>query len=613
MALTPISGEIISQALNDNFSYLDNNINTHKADMALVKINVLYPPVPMVGAKGDGKYLSAGGTWYTDEAMTILATDDTTAIQNIIDYCQTNNRTCYFPKNIYTVTSINLNDQEITIEGEHFMHSIVWGTTPTNAIFNFLDIAQNTRFHFKNIGIDGGSLADYGVYSTKIDHATFERVRISQTNISALSTGGGWSVDILNCEFSFNNGNGFTTNNFSNNIVNIKDTKIFRNEGLGIHFTSGHLLNIDGCTIETNKKGGMCVSTGVKGININGNYFEANAEIGNTFTTPSLNVKADIIINGAATAVSLTNFAAAYPCNAIKIEGNTFDDGYAEQAIYLIAGNDLSIKNNAQGSGPSVPLITLYGDRSVSLVSNMEVIGNNGFSKDINITNIINYRMMALSTIGIDNEQKTNYAPDSIFNYSLQVAGDSGVISKGDIKYNGFETMVITGADTLNPNFYGFDIVLDDYLELQGEAVYFGAWVKQSAIDMNANIFINTGTVGLISTLSSTVTSDTNWRWVEYQANLESTGTATFAFAKKGAGNLYIANPILSVVGSNKSLFYKNVKKPEWFSSAVPTAGSWNVGDTVYNTTPIAGGYIGWVCITAGTPGTFKTFGAITA
>jgi len=46
---------------------------------------------------------------------------------------------------------------------------------------------------------------------------------------------------------------------------------------------------------------------------------------------------------------------------------------------------------------------------------------------------------------------------------------------------------------------------------------------------------------------------------------------------------------------------------------SAPSAGTWAVGDTVWNTTPSAGGTMGWVCTTAGTPGTWKTFGSITS
>lgn len=45
--------------------------------------------------------------------------------------------------------------------------------------------------------------------------------------------------------------------------------------------------------------------------------------------------------------------------------------------------------------------------------------------------------------------------------------------------------------------------------------------------------------------------------------------------------------------------------------AAAPAAGTWSVGEIVYNSTPTAGGTLGWVCTTAGTPGTWKTFGTI--
>lgn len=44
---------------------------------------------------------------------------------------------------------------------------------------------------------------------------------------------------------------------------------------------------------------------------------------------------------------------------------------------------------------------------------------------------------------------------------------------------------------------------------------------------------------------------------------------------------------------------------------AAPTTGTWKRGDITYNAEPSAGGYIGWVCVVGGTPGTWKAFGAI--
>lgn len=44
---------------------------------------------------------------------------------------------------------------------------------------------------------------------------------------------------------------------------------------------------------------------------------------------------------------------------------------------------------------------------------------------------------------------------------------------------------------------------------------------------------------------------------------------------------------------------------------AAPTALPWLVGDRVENSAPASGGFMGWVCVAAGTPGTWKGYGAI--
>lgn len=49
------------------------------------------------------------------------------------------------------------------------------------------------------------------------------------------------------------------------------------------------------------------------------------------------------------------------------------------------------------------------------------------------------------------------------------------------------------------------------------------------------------------------------------------------------------------------------------YASSTPVSGSYVIGDIVYNTAPSAGGFVGWVCTQAGSPGTWKTFGVISA
>jgi hypothetical protein len=49
------------------------------------------------------------------------------------------------------------------------------------------------------------------------------------------------------------------------------------------------------------------------------------------------------------------------------------------------------------------------------------------------------------------------------------------------------------------------------------------------------------------------------------------------------------------------------------YGTAIPKTGTWKVGDKIYNSAPAASGYIGWVCVGAGTPGTWLGFGQIAA
>ena len=63
----------------------------------------------------------------------------------------------------------------------------------------------------------------------------------------------------------------------------------------------------------------------------------------------------------------------------------------------------------------------------------------------------------------------------------------------------------------------------------------------------------------------------------------------------------------------DSSYIYGNVVDDTLERSSAPTTGTWAVGDKVYNSVPSASGNIGWVCVTAGTPGTWKSYGTISA
>lgn len=67
-------------------------------------------------------------------------------------------------------------------------------------------------------------------------------------------------------------------------------------------------------------------------------------------------------------------------------------------------------------------------------------------------------------------------------------------------------------------------------------------------------------------------------------------------------------------ISSGKVRLDQNVENntfQAWTQTSIPTTGTWRVNDIVTNGAPATGGYIGWVCTVAGTPGTWKPFGLI--
>jgi len=63
---------------------------------------------------------------------------------------------------------------------------------------------------------------------------------------------------------------------------------------------------------------------------------------------------------------------------------------------------------------------------------------------------------------------------------------------------------------------------------------------------------------------------------------------------------------------SNSSVRNIEIGSPPDVSGIYGNTAAWDLGDTLVDASPSAGGHVGWICVTAGTPGAWKTYGAIT-
>lgn len=97
----------------------------------------------------------------------------------------------------------------------------------------------------------------------------------------------------------------------------------------------------------------------------------------------------------------------------------------------------------------------------------------------------------------------------------------------------------------------------------------------------------------------------------------------------KQSSSAYAQNGVVEGTGGNDNLadynqfenmsseYFKSgansILKSRLYGSAAPTVGTWLQGAILENISPSASGNLGWVCVTGGTPGTWKTFGTIQA
>lgn len=65
------------------------------------------------------------------------------------------------------------------------------------------------------------------------------------------------------------------------------------------------------------------------------------------------------------------------------------------------------------------------------------------------------------------------------------------------------------------------------------------------------------------------------------------------------------------ILGSNRFQSLELGGRTQVYDTAAPATGTWKQGDIVWNAAPAPGGVIGWVCVTAGSPGVWNGFGNI--
>ena len=334
--------------------------------------------------------------------------------------------------------------------------------------------------------------------------------------------------------------------------------------------------------------------------------------------------------------------------DGILIKGNI---GQGGSIMYNRIRDGVNIYGWPQGMGGGITCNT--EDGNVGNLSNLRIIGNeiNNVNYGIYITGLYYFNissniisnMKKLKGIAVDNVG-INYNPESI-NSGYGIIGHNII---RDIKMDEGIVVLLTGGDFVNKPV----IVIGNTIIMNSATSTYAMRVENSTVTANhiyggsssivakdssvvANLIFKTDRnndsgiklFGKSSFNGNVVDKDYN-SYIHVRADfngsivgntITSTTTQNVITVMDGAFGIISGNNVTNLgTGGRVNKIdgisidsYTSDKKLIQTRSSVPTSGTWNQGDIIYNTFPSPGQFVGWVCVTSGTPGTWKGFGVI--
>lgn len=547
------------------------------------------------------------------------------AIQDAVD---SGAKSIFIPPGTFKITApinipTNTGADAIRIFGAGKQQSILQASGTFKTIINIGDMtAQTIRGRYEEFCVSGvGATVQYGIYGSRVEEHTFFGVWAKGFTVAGISTGYGYVNNFIDCECSYNTGDGLLLNldyggGGGNNAIWVSGCLLFANDGWGFKASSGYGVWVDGCTIEANKRGGIYFR-GISGFRIC-SYFENNALVGYRPTDPDYQIYSDIVLNGSASDLSLSD---AFPCDGGIIEGcNLMDNTGAGRTSFVYNGgaNNISIKDCHSTNTNTTPLYAeTYDNQYKGNTVSIENCGTfTNLISELRPASGLNNTKAAYITVtgpsASDGFQKLTYSNQNFaeqdFNiWSLVTGGSAATFQRNTnaaLFFGNKPVWQIASTASGSSNVYGFTVPATSFAEYNGKLVWFGIWVYIDDANAYGVPYCNQ------QSFNNNPTATGGWQFLAVSFVWPSSGNVICGVYKAGSntGSVYVSAPMLSPVGANLQQALGTVLPATnvWQGSAAPTTGTWKQGDIVWNTAPASGGAPGWVCTTAGTPGTWK-------
>ncbi|HBN0479367.1 TPA: right-handed parallel beta-helix repeat-containing protein [Escherichia coli] len=538
-----------------------------------------------------------GNTGAQNKAAFQKAIDDATLPTEIV-----------IPEGVFIVDpGITIKNTVTMIRGAGAYQSRIFSTGTAAPIITQQD-GVITFCEFRDFGLDGNGYADNGISLTEANHIKIENIDVVNTNNNAILVNG-YSIDIIGCRLFQNTGNGINVGGHCNNI-NIINNRIYGNGAGGVLLTpayaeGGMSVRVNGNDIEQNKFYGL-LAYGVKGLNLDANYWERNGEIGYPYSVPeSITVRADIhlIANNFTLIPDLSKIN-----DTVSIRGNQQTAiGYASALpnqdgfIFTNYAKNLTIENNQLLDASKVNnLLAMYHNNLSSKVTDRLYLANNTVNS---IGYVGSYDPATQNPdtahlIDIANRELTaNYLDRNMLLWTA-ASGTTGTLIKTQNIYADNYSFLVTTGDRV----WGRTIDLNKSPELKGKFVWFGAWVNDQGTASKLMFIVN----GAGQTDSTApLAGNGKWRYVSCGVYIYETDTAiNVGIRNYGSGNVLINSPSLCVYGMPSNAL--QVEKTTFYLSSVPTSGFWDIGERVINSAPASGQPKAWTCNIPGGPGIYS-------
>lgn len=506
-------------------------------------------------------------------------TDDTSSIQSAINHAQqsSNARKVFLPKGKYLLSNtLKILVSDITIEGESATTTILYMPDKTSTTYkSFIQVGElSTDKTAQNI-----TLKNFGIHSDS-KHSWTYGINVSQGENVLIS-----NINVFDMSFPLK----FSTNTKSRNVTveNSTFTRCYEAIYSNVEYTK--VLGCIGVDIGTvNKIDNLASTTG------HGPFMYLG-------TTDNAQPLKGFVVQGCIVKGCHNAGIKASGCE-LSASDNHFDD--VQHGVVSTNGSVLILSGNHVSNAKK----TLF--EAPFKISDSKVIIKNNVITDTNSNGI--YLLRCKDSI-ISGNLITNTItnPNTLDLIIVHGLCDNIVIDGNIIK----ETLT-SGAS----NQYGINIkkegvdtptnikILNNILD--NACASTGILSYAEKIEINGNTFKTTDSSSYYKTSAISIIG--NNTTVKDNKFYVSSGKNVFLSSTPSENTMVIMNNEFEVVNTFFNYELNKGKKTRKGTSA-PTSGTWNIGDETINTTPTAGGYMGFTCVTAGTPGTWKGYGLIQA